>query len=68
MRRGIKFLGVWIYLNGRRLVAPVRERIDQRLSPKNVSSYSGLVGQHEPRRKQTLFDRMLYERIIRKTE
>lgn len=65
IRRGIKFLGVWLYPGGRRLVSRVRKRMDIKLSAGNIASYSGLIRHHEPKRQRVVFHWKLYERIIR---
>ncbi len=43
---GLKFLGVWIYPQGRKLNKRSWKRVRMRLEQKNISSYSGLVKKH----------------------
>ena len=64
IKRGIKFLGVWIYPRGRRLVTRARKRVDMKLSAGNIASYSGLIQHHEPKRRQIELTWKIYERII----
>ncbi len=52
---GLFFLGVEIYPTGRRLRIRTRHRIKNRLKPNNMSSYSGLIQQHENEKKQKEF-------------
>lgn len=67
VRRGVKFLGTWIYPHGRRIVTSVRARIGKQLASENVASYSGLVRRHESEREHIKFHWLLYERIIQKS-
>ena len=50
-RRGLKFLGVEIFPKGRRLRKRNQQRIKTRLNQKNISSYHGVVKQHEGEKK-----------------
>lgn len=45
-KRGLKFLGIWIYPKGRKLNDRNWRRAKEKLNYKNISSYSGLVKQH----------------------
>ena len=45
-RRGIKFLGVWIYPRGRKLLDRNWQRVQCRLNQANIGSYHGLLQQH----------------------
>lgn len=46
-RQGLKYLGVELWTNGRYLKKRNRIRVENRLSLKNLSSYSGLIRQNE---------------------
>ena len=46
VRHGLRFLGVMIWLNGRKLKKRNKNRIKKRLSYRNISSYYGLVLKH----------------------
>ena len=54
-QEGIRFLGVVLYLKGRRLTKRNRKRIFKKLNLPNVSSYYGLIAQHEPRKLKEFF-------------
>jgi hypothetical protein len=41
--RGVTFLGVDMWSNGRRITCETRRRIEQKLSPVNYPSYDALV-------------------------
>lgn len=47
---GLKFLGVNLWPNGRRLTNRNRKRVFQKVNLRNLSSYHGLVSQHENRK------------------
>ncbi|OQA03273.1 MAG: Reverse transcriptase (RNA-dependent DNA polymerase) [bacterium ADurb.Bin400] len=66
-KNGIHFLGVEIYPTGRRLKKRNWYRAITLLSPKNYSSYSGLVKQHGSEKKKKHFDwklAQLYDEFI----
>lgn len=63
-RAGIKFLGVWLYPGGRRLVKRARQRIKRRLSFSNAASYSGLVRGHDSEKASTRFPWLLLEKNV----
>jgi len=46
-RKGVSYLGVDIWPQGRRLQASIRKRIIERLDKSNVSSYRALIAAHE---------------------
>lgn len=46
-KHGVKFLGVKLYPAGRRLTERNRNRVIQKVNFRNLSSYHGLVAQHE---------------------
>ncbi len=45
-RQGLKFLGDWIYPQGRKLSDKNWRRAKEKMSLKNISSYKGLIKQH----------------------
>jgi len=55
-KQGIKFLGVEIFPNGRRLLSRNWQRAIRRVSLKNYASYYGLVRQHCSKKKKKYFD------------
>lgn len=56
VRLGIKFLGSWLYPNGRRLQGRNRRRAIDRASEINRSSYRGLIEQNENTKHLKIFD------------
>lgn len=50
-RHGIKFLGVVMYPQGRKLNNRALGRVFSRLNNRNIASYSGLLKQHTNRKK-----------------
>ena len=61
---GLKFLGVKLWAPGRDLNKRSKGRIQSRLRPNNVASYSGLVKQHCGTRETKKFHWTLYEKVI----
>ena len=57
--RGLKFLGVKIWSNGRTLNNRNLRRIKQRLNSRNISSYHGLIVKHGNLKKLKYFDWMI---------
>lgn len=49
VRRGLHFLGVEIYPTGRRLRARHWQRIQDRLTSRNIASYRELIARHNPK-------------------
>ena len=62
VRHGLRFLGVEIFPSGRRLNTRNRKRIETNLRIENISSYRGLLGQHELAKRIRRFDWKLLER------
>ncbi|MBI2054225.1 MAG: hypothetical protein HYT36_02740 [Candidatus Staskawiczbacteria bacterium] len=60
---GLKFLGVKIYPGGRHLNNRNLQRIHDRISLKNVSSYAGLLKKHSNDRKVKYFNWLLLEKF-----
>lgn len=58
-KAGIRFLGIVFYPKRRMLSRRNRKRIIHHLNPSNISSYYGLVSQHEPQHLKDFFWRML---------
>lgn len=56
VRHGLKFLGVIIGPDDRRLNRRMKTRINNRLTTKNVSSYWGLVMKHGNRKEREIFN------------
>lgn len=56
VRHGLKFLGVIIGPDGRRLNRRMKTRINNRLTTKNLSSYWGLVMKHGNRKEREIFN------------
>ncbi|MDP3956346.1 MAG: reverse transcriptase/maturase family protein [bacterium] len=50
-RRGLKFLGVEVFPRGKRLLKRNQQRVKILLNQKNISSYYGVVKQHEGKKK-----------------
>jgi len=61
---GLKFLGVKIYPKGRRLNDRNLQRIHDRISLKNISSYAGLLKKHSNARKIKYFNWLLLENFF----
>lgn len=60
-RQGLKFLGVWIYPQGRKLNKRNWSRARKRLKHNNISSYSGLVKQHSKEKRIKEFNWLILE-------
>jgi hypothetical protein len=56
VKRGIKFLGCWVYPSGICLVSRTRKKMADSLSLMNISSYSGLVIKQESRKMKNNFE------------
>lgn len=54
-RNGIRFLGVILYPKGRRFTRRNRKRISHQMNHSNISSYYGLISQHEPKNLKQFF-------------
>ncbi|OGZ68600.1 MAG: hypothetical protein A3C50_04170 [Candidatus Staskawiczbacteria bacterium RIFCSPHIGHO2_02_FULL_43_16] len=61
---GLKFLGVKVFPKGRRLNNRNLQRIHDRISLKNVSSYAGLLKKHSNTRKIKYFNWLLLEKFF----
>lgn len=60
---GLKFLGCWIYPNGRKLNKRNWFRVKDRLDYKNISSYSGLVKQHSKDKRIKEFNWIILQKL-----
>lgn len=61
-KQGLRFLGVEIWPSGRRLKKRNRRRIKERLNPRNIPSYHGLVAKHEKQKIRKEFDWEIYDK------
>ncbi|MBU0981820.1 RNA-directed DNA polymerase [Patescibacteria group bacterium] len=64
VRHGLKFLGIEIWPSGRRLIMRNRKRIEERLNLRNISSYYGLIKQHEVHQMKKWFDWEILNRFL----
>lgn len=60
---GVRFLGVWIYSKGRKLMERNWRRALDRVNYKNAPSYSGLIKQHENKKRIKLFNWEVLRRL-----
>ena len=60
---GLKFLGVWIFPNGRKLNKRNWCRAKNKLDHKNISSYGGLVKQHSGEKRIKEFNWIVLEKL-----
>lgn len=60
---GIRFLGVEIFPNGRRLNKRNWRRVKSRLNLANIPSYSGLVGKHNKEKRIKEFNWIILEKL-----
>jgi len=63
-KRGLKFLGVWIFPFGRRLNKRNWSRARVLLNNANIASYSGLVKQHSKQKRIKEFNWVIIEKLI----
>ena len=63
-KHGLKFLGIEIWPSGRRLKKRNRKRIDERLNSRNISSYHGLITQHEGQKMKKQLDWEILDRLL----
>lgn len=61
---GLKYLGVKLWPTGRTLNKRNRSRTIERLNPKNISSYSGLLMKHGNSRQVKHFNWVVYEKLL----
>jgi len=60
---GLKFLGVWIFLKGRKLNKRNWQRAKDKLNYKNISCYVGLVKQHSRKKRIKEFSWIILEKL-----
>ncbi len=65
-KRGIHFLGVDIFPQGRRLKRRNWQRAVARINPTNAASYHGFVGQHSQEKRIKEFDWIILEKLFNK--
>ncbi|MBI2632892.1 MAG: RNA-directed DNA polymerase [Parcubacteria group bacterium] len=66
-KRGLKFLGVWIFPKGRRLNKRNWDRAQTSLDNKNISSYRGLVKQHSKEKRIKEYNWIIFEKLNNKS-
>lgn len=63
-KHGLKFLGIRFWPSGRTLIKRNRQRIQQRLNLRNISSYSGLVKKHGNAKQVKRFNWLVFENLL----
>jgi len=51
-RYGVKYLGVWIYPNGLKLIKRNQKRAIEKLDKSNISSYSSMISRYHKKQEK----------------